>query len=58
MGDLSRSGVAIDSELLRRFDRFIAQQGMRTAPKRFAISSATGWSAQRWSLPTLSWWGR
>ena len=27
MGDLSRIGVSIDSELLRRFDSFIADKG-------------------------------
>jgi hypothetical protein len=27
MGNLSRIGVSIDSELLRRFDRFIAERG-------------------------------
>ena len=35
MGDLSRIGVAIDSELLRRFDRFIAQKGYENRSEAF-----------------------
>ena len=30
MGDLSRIGVAIDSELLRDFDRFIEKKGYQS----------------------------
>ena len=35
MGDLSRIGVAIDSDLLRRFDRFIAQKGYENRSEAF-----------------------
>ena len=35
MGDLSRIGVAIDTELLRRFDRFIAQKGYENRSEAF-----------------------
>lgn len=35
MGILSRIGVSIDSELLRRFDRFIAQRGYETRSEAF-----------------------
>jgi hypothetical protein len=37
MGELSRIGVSIDSELLHRFDSFIADQDTITAQKHFAI---------------------
>ncbi len=29
MGDLTRTGVAIDSDLLSRFDRFIDEAGLQ-----------------------------
>jgi CopG family transcriptional regulator, nickel-responsive regulator len=35
MGALSRIGVAIDTELLRRFDRFIAQKGYENRSEAF-----------------------
>ena len=35
MGDLSRIGVAIDSELLRRFDRFIEKKGYQSRSEAF-----------------------
>jgi CopG family nickel-responsive transcriptional regulator len=35
MGDLSRIGVAIDSDLLRRFDRFIARKGYENRSEAF-----------------------
>src|ERR1700755_3564273 len=35
MGVLSRIGVAIDSDLLRRFDRFIAQKGYENRSEAF-----------------------
>ena len=35
MGDLSRIGVAIESELLRRFDRFIAGKGYQSRSEAF-----------------------
>ena len=35
MSDLSRIGVAIDSDLLRRFDRFIAQKGYENRSEAF-----------------------
>ena len=35
MGILSRIGVSIDSELLRRFDRFIAERGYETRSEAF-----------------------
>ena len=35
MGILSRIGVSIDSELLRRFDRFIAEQGYENRSEAF-----------------------
>jgi CopG family transcriptional regulator, nickel-responsive regulator len=35
MGDLSRIGVAIDTELLRRFDRFIAKKGYENRSEAF-----------------------
>lgn len=35
MGILSRIGVAIDSDLLRRFDQFIAQQGYTNRSEAF-----------------------
>jgi CopG family transcriptional regulator, nickel-responsive regulator len=35
MGYLSRIGVAIDSELLRRFDRFIADKGYENRSEAF-----------------------
>ena len=35
MGDLSLIGVAIDSDLLRRFDRFIAQKGYENRSEAF-----------------------
>ena len=35
MGDLSRIGVAIDTELLRRFDRFIAGKGYENRSEAF-----------------------
>ena len=33
MGNLSRIGVSIDSELLRRFDAYITEKAMRTGPR-------------------------
>jgi CopG family nickel-responsive transcriptional regulator len=48
MGDLSRIGIAVDSDLLRRFDRFIAKQGYDSRSEAFRdlirdrlVSSAT-----------------
>jgi len=35
MGDLSRTGVSIDSELLERFDRFIESQGYHNRSEAF-----------------------
>jgi CopG family nickel-responsive transcriptional regulator len=35
MGILSRIGVAIDSDLLARFDRFIARQGYTNRSEAF-----------------------
>ena len=35
MGDLSRIGVAIDSDLLRRFDEFIAEKGYANRSEAF-----------------------
>lgn len=35
MGELSRIGVAIDSDLLTRFDRFIARQGYSNRSEAF-----------------------
>ena len=35
MGNLSRIGVSLDSELLRRFDRFIAQRGYENRSEAF-----------------------
>ena len=35
MGDLSRIGVAIDSDLLARFDRFISKQGYTNRSEAF-----------------------
>ena len=35
MGDLSRIGVSLDSELLRRFDQFIAEQGYENRSEAF-----------------------
>jgi CopG family transcriptional regulator, nickel-responsive regulator len=35
MGQLSRTGVALDSELLARFDRFIARQGYTNRSEAF-----------------------
>lgn len=35
MGDLSRIGVSIDSELLGRFDRFIAEKGYENRSEAF-----------------------
>ncbi len=35
MGDLSRTGVSIDSELLERFDRFIESQGYANRSEAF-----------------------
>ena len=35
MGDLSRIGVAIDSDLLRRLDRFIARKGYENRSEAF-----------------------
>ena len=35
MGDLSRIGVAIDSDLLRRFDGFIAEKGYENRSEAF-----------------------
>lgn len=35
MGVLSRIGIALDSELLRRFDRFIAKQGYTNRSEAF-----------------------
>jgi len=35
MGDLSRIGVAIDSDLLTRFDRFISKQGYTNRSEAF-----------------------
>jgi CopG family transcriptional regulator, nickel-responsive regulator len=35
MGQLSRTGVALDSELLARFDRFIAKQGYTNRSEAF-----------------------
>jgi CopG family transcriptional regulator, nickel-responsive regulator len=35
MGNLSRIGVSIDSELLRRFDRFIAERGYENRSEAF-----------------------
>ena len=35
MGDLSRIGVAIDSELLREFDRFIEKKGYQSRSEAF-----------------------
>jgi CopG family transcriptional regulator, nickel-responsive regulator len=35
MGDLSRIGVAIDTKLLRRFDRLIAQKGYENRSEAF-----------------------
>ncbi len=35
MGDLSRIGVSIDSELLRRFDSFIADKGYENRSEAF-----------------------
>jgi len=35
MGDLSRVGVSLDSELLRRFDRYIAEQGYENRSEAF-----------------------
>lgn len=35
MGELSRVGVAIDSDLLTRFDRFIARQGYSNRSEAF-----------------------
>jgi len=35
MGILSRIGVSIDSDLLRRFDRFIAEQGYENRSEAF-----------------------
>jgi CopG family nickel-responsive transcriptional regulator len=35
MGDLSRIGVSIDSELLRRFDAFIADKGYENRSEAF-----------------------
>jgi len=35
MGDLSRIGVAIDSDLLRRFDKFIAEKGYANRSEAF-----------------------
>jgi CopG family transcriptional regulator, nickel-responsive regulator len=35
MGDLSRRGIAIDSALLARFDRFIAKQGYTNRSEAF-----------------------
>jgi CopG family transcriptional regulator, nickel-responsive regulator len=35
MGELSRIGVAIDTQLLRRFDRFIAQKGYQNRSEAF-----------------------
>ncbi|MGA6984918.1 MAG: nickel-responsive transcriptional regulator NikR [Terriglobales bacterium] len=35
MGDLSRIGVSIDSELLRRFDSFIGDQGYENRSEAF-----------------------
>ena len=35
MGELSRIGVAIDSDLLARFDRFIAKQGYSNRSEAF-----------------------
>lgn len=35
MGDLTRTGVAIDSDLLNRFDRFIEKQGYSNRSEAF-----------------------
>ncbi len=35
MGELTRTGVAIDSDLLARFDRFIAKQGYTNRSEAF-----------------------
>src|SRR4051794_24203801 len=35
MGELTRTGVAIDSDLLTRFDRFIAKQGYGNRSEAF-----------------------
>jgi CopG family nickel-responsive transcriptional regulator len=35
MGELTRTGVAIDSDLLTRFDRFIAKQGYTNRSEAF-----------------------
>ena len=35
MGELSRIGVSLDSELLQRFDSFISDQGYENRPEAF-----------------------
>ena len=58
MGDLSRIGVAIDSDLLRRFDRFIAQKGYENRSEAFRdlIRDRLVGSARGLSLQTLLSW--
>ncbi len=37
MTQLSRTGVSLEDDLLKEFDRLIAKRGYSIAPRRFAI---------------------
>ena len=58
MGDLSRIGIALDSDLLKRFDRSIAGRGYTNRSEAFRdlirdrlVSERTSAPTQLWSAP-------
>jgi CopG family transcriptional regulator, nickel-responsive regulator len=60
MGILSRIGVALDSDLLARFDRFIAQQGYTNRSEAFRdlirdrLVSAVAGDPKAWVVGTVT----
>lgn len=51
MGELSRIGVAIDSELLEKFDRLIEQRGYTNRSEAFRDLIRDALVEQRWERP-------
>lgn len=54
MGTLSRIGIALDSDLLRRFDRFITQQGYTNRSEAFRDLIRDRLVAERTAAPAAT----
>ena len=58
MGELSRIGVAIDSELLDKFDALIAERGYTNRSEAFRDLIRSDLVEKRWESPTATWSAR